>query len=114
MLQENALAKYVRLRVSVDVTKPLVKVLSLEPEEDREEGVEMVDMEKEDIEAEKKEEKKQEIVMPVLYEKLPNFCYVCGCVGHQFRECTQFKNQSKDEMAYGPWLKAPTNTKKIN
>ncbi|KAK9221992.1 hypothetical protein WN944_010423 [Citrus x changshan-huyou] len=106
----ECIGKYARLRVPVDVTKPLVKVLSLEPEEDGEEGV---DMENEDIEAEKKEEKRQEIVMLVLYEKLLNFCYVYGCVGHQFRECIQFKNQSRDEMAYGPWLKAPTNAEKI-
>ena len=109
----ECIGKYARLRVSVDVTKPLVKVLSLEPEEDGEESVEMVDMEKEDIEAEKKEEKKSEIVTPVLYEKLSDFCYFCGCVGHQFRECIQFKNQSRDEMAYGPWLKTPTNAEKI-
>ena len=108
----ECIGKYARLRVSVDVTKPLVKILSLEPEED-ERVVEIGDMEKESCEAEQGDGKKKEIFMPVLYEKLPDFCYVCGCVGHQFRECNQYKGQTRDEMAYGPWLKALTNAEKL-
>ncbi|KAL9416919.1 hypothetical protein AB3S75_039994 [Citrus x aurantiifolia] len=107
----ECIGKYARLRVSVNVTKPLVKILTLETEED-EKGVEIVDMEKEGCEAEQRGEKK-EIFMPVLYEKLPDFFYVCGCVGHQFRECNQYKSQTRDEMAYGPWLKALTNAEKL-
>ncbi|KAL9446099.1 hypothetical protein AB3S75_013884 [Citrus x aurantiifolia] len=108
----ECIGKYARLRVSVDVTKPLVKILSLEPEDD-EKVVEIGDMEKESSEAEQGDGKNKEIFMPVLYEKLPDFCYVCGCVGHQFRECNQYKGQTRDEMAYGPWLKALTNAEKI-
>ena len=70
-------------------------------------------MEKESCEAEQGDGKKNEIFMPVLYEKLPDFCYVCGCVGHQFRECNQYKGQTRDEMTYGPWLKALTNAEKL-
>lgn len=55
----------------------------------------------------------KEITMPVRYERLPYFCYVCGHVGHQYRECTNYKNQWSEEMAYGPWMKAPTITEQM-
>ena len=54
----ECIRKYARLRVSVDVTKPLVKILSLEPEED-EKVVEIGDMEKESCEAKKRDEKRK-------------------------------------------------------
>ncbi|KAK9175167.1 hypothetical protein WN944_027173 [Citrus x changshan-huyou] len=44
----ECIGKYARLRVSVDVTESLVKILSLEPDEVEKEVVEMVNMEKED------------------------------------------------------------------
>lgn len=51
--------------------------------------------------------------MRVMYERLPDFCFCCGCIGHQYRECAHYKFQSKDEMSYGPWLKATTINKKL-
>lgn len=53
---------------------------------------------------------------PVLirYERLPDFCYCCGCIGHQYRECAMYNNQLKEELAYDPWLKAPTMAEKSN
>ncbi|KAH9650355.1 CCHC-type domain-containing protein [Citrus sinensis] len=93
--------KYARLRISIDITKPLIKVLHLRHEdedtmdrEEQEEGEDSVNSEK-------------EIPMPVRYERLPDFCYVCGHVGHQYRECANYKNQLREEMAFGPWMKAP-------
>ena len=55
----------------------------------------------------------KEITMPVRYERLPYFCYVCGHVGHQYRECTNYKNQLREEMAYRPWMKAHTITEQM-
>lgn len=36
------------------------------------------------------------------------FAFCCGPIGHQYRECIHYKSQSKDELTYGPWLKAIT------
>ncbi|KAL9455154.1 hypothetical protein AB3S75_010543 [Citrus x aurantiifolia] len=88
--------KYARLRISIDITKPLIKVLHL-----RQEDEDAMDREEQE-ESEDSVNKEKEIPMSVRYERLPNFCDVCGHVGHQYRECTNYKNQLREEMAYGP------------
>lgn len=74
--------EFVRIRVSVDITKPLKKLIVL------------------------KQEGEEDIPMPVVYERLPDFCFCCGCIGHQFRECTEYRGQQKEDLPFGPWLKA--------
>lgn len=39
------------------------------------------------------------------YERLPDFCYACGCVTHTIRECTDEKADKKNLM-FGCWLRA--------
>ncbi|KAK4415678.1 Crocetin glucosyltransferase, chloroplastic [Sesamum alatum] len=45
------------------------------------------------------------------YERLPNFCYFCGCLGHISRFCElQFQDGFVNPGAatpFGPWLRAP-------
>lgn len=80
--QGECFGEYVRIRVSVNITKPLKKIIVL------------------------KQEGKEDIPMPVVYERLLDFCYSCGCIGHQFRECKEYRDQKKEELPFGPWLKA--------
>lgn len=44
------------------------------------------------------------------YERLPNFCYVCGKLDHLESECSiaikAIKNGQKLVKEYGPWLRA--------
>lgn len=40
------------------------------------------------------------------YEKLPNFCYICGKLGHVQAECDDDEARGFDNK-YGPWLRAP-------
>lgn len=89
--------KFIRLRISIDVTKPLIKVLELKDEDAGEEkNAEKEDIENENIEGEdietqngnKENAKKKVILMPVLYKRLPDFCFICGCIDHQYKECT--------------------------
>lgn len=51
--------------------------------------------------------------MLIIYEKLPNFCFCCGRVGHQYKDFVQYKSQPKDQFEYGPQLKALTKIKKM-
>lgn len=85
----ECIGKFVRLRISVDITKPLKKVVVLTQED--------VDNE----EANDDDEDKEDISILVEYEKLPDFCFYCGCIEHQYKECVYYKSQSKDELAYG-------------
>lgn len=61
--QGECFREFVILWVSVDIIKPLKRIIVL------------------------KQEGEEEILMPVLYEKLPDFCFCCGCIGYQFWEC---------------------------
>ncbi|KAH9783095.1 zinc knuckle protein [Citrus sinensis] len=72
----------VRTRISVDVTRPLKKIMFLQQED------------------------RVKTPIGVQYERLPKFCFCCGLVGHQYRECLKYKGQQKEKLAYGSWLKA--------
>ncbi|KAL9416875.1 hypothetical protein AB3S75_039958 [Citrus x aurantiifolia] len=73
-----------RTRISVNVTKPLKKILFLQQEDGAKTPIR------------------------IQYERLPDFCFCCGLVGHQYRECLKYKGQPKEKLAYGAWLKALT------
>lgn len=39
------------------------------------------------------------------YEKLPNFCYACGRIGHDNRECKFVSKEEGERSGYGPELR---------
>uniref|UniRef100_A0A803PM52 Reverse transcriptase domain-containing protein n=1 Tax=Cannabis sativa TaxID=3483 RepID=A0A803PM52_CANSA len=43
------------------------------------------------------------------YERLPEFCFECGLLGHPFEKCIKFMERmddgNDDDLPYGPWLK---------
>nr|POF02384.1 uncharacterized protein CFP56_77292 [Quercus suber] len=43
------------------------------------------------------------------YERLPNFCYRCGLLEHDLKDCPQSKGQDRndepEELQYGAWLR---------
>lgn len=51
--------------------------------------------------------------MPILYEKLPNFCFCCAHIGHQYRECLKYMGQQKEDLPYGEWMRAVTQAERV-
>ncbi|KAK4424806.1 hypothetical protein Salat_1674200, partial [Sesamum alatum] len=77
---------YVRIRVGIDVYKPLQGALKLRIVLGNEQ------------------------LITFTYERLPSFCYFCGCLGRLYRQCElQFNDDFSDPEEYtpfGPWLRA--------
>lgn len=78
----DCMGQVIRLRVSMKITQPLKKILFIESEDGK------------------------KIPVAVEYEKLPDFCYCCGCIGHSYTECGKDEGQPKNDLAHGPRLKA--------
>ncbi|KAK4421484.1 hypothetical protein Salat_2099000 [Sesamum alatum] len=78
------------IRVGIDVTKPLRQVLKMHTSMG------------------------SESTITFIYERLPNYCYWCGCLGHILKFCAcQYEpgfDALKDPLPFGPWLRATTPT----
>lgn len=82
----NAVWKsYVQLCVTMDVQKPLKRIMKVKGEEGSWNWINFK------------------------YERLSTFCFVCGVIGHSERDCAVvYANPGKEiERAYGTWLRAP-------
>jgi hypothetical protein len=71
---------YLRARVWLDVNKPLVRVVPITL--------------------------KERMKYLVQYEKLPSFCFFCGCMGHEVIECGDGVH-TKASCHWGDWLRVP-------
>ncbi|XP_074327899.1 uncharacterized protein LOC141665815 [Apium graveolens] len=84
---------YARIRVMINVEKPLKRRLKIKREGDSWNWVNFK------------------------YERLGTFCFVCGILGHSERDCNII-NENPDKVvdkAYGVWLRAPSkNATKSN
>ena len=75
------LAKFLRIRVEVPIDKPL-----------RRGGV-------------VKNEEGERVWVDFRYERLPNFCYICGFLGHDEKHCQASPTEQRSGRQYGDWLK---------
>lgn len=73
---------FIKVRVSMDITKPLRKIVKIKPA-----GGDCIWLE-------------------CKYKRLPTFCFVCGRIGHAEKYCPmQFNTKNAElEKAYGPEL----------
>ncbi|KAL0438583.1 UNVERIFIED_CONTAM: hypothetical protein Slati_2341300 [Sesamum latifolium] len=75
-----------RLRISLDVTKPLRRVLKI------------------------RTSLGDEQLLSFTYEKLPNFCYLCGCLGYLSKFCelrfAEKFTDPGDATPFDPWMRA--------
>ncbi|XP_057431502.1 uncharacterized protein LOC130724316 [Lotus japonicus] len=74
--------EYMRIRVWVDVTKPLRRGQAMKAEDGA------------------------SFQVRFRYEKLFNYCYKCGMMDHVVRDCAEMGEQDNGAMLYGAWLRA--------
>lgn len=79
---EDCFGKYVRVRILIDITKHLKKILRIQQED------------------------KKEIPVGMVYKMMLDYCFCCGYIRHQYRECAKYKGQITKDLAYEAWLKA--------
>ncbi|XP_074322934.1 uncharacterized protein LOC141659900 [Apium graveolens] len=89
---EGGWKPYIRIRVAVNVKRPLKRRLKIKREGNNWSWINFK------------------------YEKLGTFCFVCGIIGHSERECdVVYANPEKlIDKAYGTWLRAPSRGAKNN
>ncbi|TXG60460.1 hypothetical protein EZV62_015033 [Acer yangbiense] len=82
--------KFIRVKVEIDISKPLKRWLRLK-------------LDKSDI----------IVVVGLKYERLPDFCFVCGKLGHVVKDCLDEEARSGvlggSSPKFGSWLKAPSS-----
>ncbi|KAL8466365.1 hypothetical protein ACS0TY_035461 [Phlomoides rotata] len=77
-------SSYLRFKVSMDITKPLLRGMTLRFNGD-------------------------DIWVPISYESLPFYCFCCGMIGHSFKFCDSYdlnECPSLADMDFGPSLRA--------
>jgi len=85
----NRLGKFLRVKVTIDLRKPLKRGTMV-----------------------KYQDKNMQVYFK--YERLATFCFVCGRIGHQIKDCaemdgkdeTEFDEIEEKELPFGQWMKA--------
>ncbi|XP_073275452.1 uncharacterized protein [Primulina huaijiensis] len=81
-LNGSCLGQFSRIRVRINITKPLKKFIRVSTGMDHDDNI-----------------------IIVSYERLPDFCYRCGIIGHSFRTCEASMGENIS-MEYGSWMRA--------
>ncbi|KAI9197893.1 hypothetical protein LWI28_006215 [Acer negundo] len=81
--------RFIRVKVRMDISKPLKRCVWLNVDDTGE-----------------------VITAILLYERLPEFCYACGIIGHGLRDCPDEEARlgafEGESTKYGSWLRAAT------
>jgi hypothetical protein len=86
----NAIGKFLRVKVKLDITKPLMRGSMVQVDDSG-----------------------KTVWCPFAYEFLPDFCYVCGVIGHMDKEC-KLKLKKGETPQFGGWMKANIDRMKMD
>ncbi|XP_050217629.1 uncharacterized protein LOC126668481 [Mercurialis annua] len=78
---EDCLGKFIRVRVKVDITKPLKKGLRV-----------------------KVDDTGNTVIALLRYERLPSLCFNCGIVGHPILECQKAKHGNTNAYKFNEFI----------
>ena len=82
--QGNSKGSYLRIRVMIDAKKPLRRGIKLRIKGDQDPQW-----------------------FPIQYERVPNFCYLCGLLGHVMEDCEKYEEEGDiTDTPFGNWLRA--------
>lgn len=84
----STIGRYLRIKVRLDVRKPLLRGVMMEDEEGG------------------------SFWCPFKYEFLPNFCYVCGLLGHTDKDCDDYGGRDEKQQ-FGEWLRINPSRRRI-
>lgn len=87
--ESNRMGKFLRVKATIDLRKPLKRGTVIKY-------------------------KGNNLCVYFKYERLPTFCFVCGKIGHQIKDCddmegkddTNFDELEEKELPFGQWLRA--------
>jgi hypothetical protein len=87
--EKNRTGRFLRLKVLIDLRKPLKRGTVIRYQD-------------------------RSLKVFFKYERLPTFCFVCGRIGHQLKECEEaevleeagYEEIEEKELGFGPWLRA--------
>ncbi|CAL1377594.1 unnamed protein product [Linum trigynum] len=89
-LHSGVSSEFLRLRVTIQVMKPLIRVVKLQGKEGP-------------------------ISYKVGYERLPIYYFRCGLLGHLKRSCAkELQSQTDEEDPYGAWLRAESALRRVS
>ncbi|KAL5783407.1 hypothetical protein ACOSP7_008436 [Xanthoceras sorbifolium] len=81
------MGKFLRIRVNIDISQPLKRGIRVSLDDSEE-----------------------TIMLLIRYERLPEYCFGCGMVGHHVRDCPSAPTDADfvqaDNQPFGPWLRA--------
>ncbi|KAI5016311.1 hypothetical protein ZWY2020_006162 [Hordeum vulgare] len=96
---EKSMGRFLRVKVRMNIKAPLMRGFTLEEEDAEVEQTDQVDPHGKEAMLGGKN------WCPFEYEHLPDFCYVCGIIGHTDKACGM-KLKKGEKAQFGPWLRA--------
>jgi hypothetical protein len=99
----NAMGEFLRIKVRMDITKPITRFITLEIEDEESEQDQTNDQMM-SVEENGKKEKEMKFIT-FKYEYLPDFCYSCGIIGHTEIFCPA-RTRREGARQFGPELRA--------